>query len=327
MPILLFGFDNSAPPPLPSALLGIPSTAFWIYVSATVVVVVGLITILPELRRLHGSDKLMPLGRLFFAVPMAVFASEHFTLTKNIAGLIPHWIPAHVVWTYLVGAAFFCAALSLASQVQARLAAALLAGTFFVFVLVMDLPAAVANPGNRFFWALALRETAFGAGVLALAMSPGRSRTRPTAPAWPWSAIPRFLVAVAALFYGVESLLHPAFVPGIPLQKLTPGWIYGHAFVTWFVGVVLVLAATGLLVNRKTHVAATTLGLTILLSLVWVYLPMLLAAPTDVVALNYFFDTLLFCGAVLLLAGALENETAVGELEGSSRELTSRVPA
>jgi hypothetical protein len=33
--------------------------------------------------------------------------------------------------------------------------------------------------------------------------------------------------------------------------------------------------------------------------------------PTDVVALNFFFDTLLFCGAILLLANALEKGTTV----------------
>jgi len=38
---------------------------------------------------------------------------------------------------------------------------------------------------------------------------------------------------------------------------------------------------------------------------------MLLAAPTDVVALNFFFDTLLFSGTILLLANALDKETAV----------------
>jgi hypothetical protein len=55
-----------------------------------------------------------------------------------------------------------------------------------------------------------------------------------------------------------------------------------------------------------------SLGRTILLTVLWIYLPMLLAAPTDVVALNYFFDTLLFCGAILLLANAIDKETACG---------------
>lgn len=40
----------------------------------------------------------------------------------------------------------------------------------------------------------------------------------------------------------------------------------------------------------------------------WIYLPMLLVAPTDVVALNFFFDTLLFCGAILLLANSIDKE-------------------
>jgi hypothetical protein len=40
-------------------------------------------------------------------------------------------------------------------------------------------------------------------------------------------------------------------------------------------------------------------------------LPMLLAATTDVVALNFFFDTLLFCGAILLLSNSIDKEPAV----------------
>jgi len=40
-------------------------------------------------------------------------------------------------------------------------------------------------------------------------------------------------------------------------------------------------------------------------------MPMLLAAPTDVVALNFFFNTLLFGGAILLLANSIDKEPAV----------------
>jgi len=36
--------------------------------------------------------------------------------------------------------------------------------------------------------------------------------------------------------------------------------------------------------------------------------------PLDLVALNYFFDTLLFSGAVLVLADALREQTAAGQL-------------
>ena len=311
-------------PALAFAPFGISAPVFWIYVSALVIFIVGLIKVPGELRQEHGIDKIMPFGRLFFAIPLAVFGSEHFTFTANVAALVPRWIPAPTFWVYLVGLAFLAAALSIAVLVQARLAAALVGVTLLIFVFVMDLPAAVANPGNRFFWALAFRQLAFSGGAFAFAMCPWSTRsTRPrqaslTAPAprtaaWGWSAIPRCFVGLPSLFYGVEHLLHPEYVPGVPLQKLTPEWIPGRIFLSYFVGVILILAGACLLVNKKARIAATALGLTILLTVLWIYLPVLLAAPTDVVALNFFFDTLLFCGAILLLADSLEKRTRDGD--------------
>src|SRR5207237_2585857 len=97
--------------------------------------------------------------------------------------------------------------------------------------------------------------------------------------------IPRFFVGIPSLFYGVEHLLHLEYVPGIPLQKLTAEWIHGRIFLSYFVGVILILAGVCLLVNKKTRIAATSLGLTILLMVLWIYLPMLLRAPADLVAL------------------------------------------
>ena len=299
-------------PALAFAPFGMAPTVFWIYVCALLLFIIGLIKILGEIPQEHGVDKIMPCGRLFFAIPMAVFGSEHFTATADIANLVPRWIPAHTFWVYLVGVAFLCAAVSIAVLVQARLAAALVGMTLLIFVIVMDTPGVVVHPQNRFFWALALRQLAFSGGALAFAMWPW-TRQPSSAPKTALRAIPRFFVGVSSLFYGVEHLLHPEYVPGIPLQKLTPGWIPGRIFLSYFVGVILILAGGCLLANKKTRMAATILGLTILLTVLWIYLPMLLAAPTDVVALNYFFDTLLFCGAILLLANAIDKETASGE--------------
>jgi hypothetical protein len=49
----------------------------------------------------------------------------------------------------------------------------------------------------------------------------------------------------------VEHLLHPEYLPGVPLQKLTPEWIPGRIFLSYFVGVILILAGVCLLVNKK----------------------------------------------------------------------------
>ena len=292
---------------------GIPATAFWIYVCASLLLMVGLVRIFQELPQKHGMDKIMPFGRLFFAISIAVFGTEHFTITPTIAALVPRWIPAHTFWVYLVGAGFLCAGLSLATLVEARLAAALVGMTLLIFVLVMDLPAAVTNPHNRFFWALALRELSFSSGVFAFALSPPSIQGRQQSPGQQsaWLVFPRVFVGIASVFYGVEHLLHPAYVPGIPLNKLTPTWIPGRIFLSYFVGVILIAAGVCLLLNKEARRAATILGLTILLAVLWIYLPMLGAAPTDLLALNFFFDTLLFCGAILLLANAMPRKTTV----------------
>jgi uncharacterized membrane protein YphA (DoxX/SURF4 family) len=299
-------------PALISAPFGLSAIAFWMYVCAFLILIISLIKIFGELSREHGLDKIMPFGRMFFAMPLAVFGSEHFTVTASIAALVPRWIPAHTFWVYLIGAAFICAAVSIAVLVKARLAAALVGMTMLIFVLVMDLPGTLAHPGNRFFWALALRQLAFSGGAFAFAMSSWSSGSRrPSRAQLPkiLAAVPRFFIGIPSVFYGVEHLLHPEYVPGIPLQKLTPEWIPGQILLSYFVGVILILAGVCLVANIKARLAATILGLTILLTVLWIYLPMLIAAPKDVVALNFFFDTMFFCGAILLLANAMKKET------------------
>lgn len=301
-----------------SAPFGIPATPFWMYVCALLLSVIGLITISKELPQQHGVDKIMPFGRLFFAIPVAVFATEHFTDTADLAALVPRWIPAHTFWVYLVGLGFLCAGFSIAVLVLARLAAALVGATFLIFVLLMDIPGISTHLGDRFFWALTLREPTFSCGAFAFAMSSRSSRSKhasPTQPFAKWLALPRLFVGVSSIFYGVENVLHPDHVPGIPLEKVTPDWIPGRIFLSYFVGVILILAGGCLLANKKARMAATYLGLTILLTMFWVYLPIVIAAPKDVEALNYFFDTLLFCGAILLLANALDKEPVVQRAE------------
>ena len=296
-------------PAMISAPFGLPAIVFWMYVCALLVFITGLIKIIGELPQQHGVDKIMPLGRLFFAIPLAVFGSEHFTITANVATLVPRWIPAHTFWVYLVGVAFICAALSIAVLVKARLAASLVGMTLLIFVLVMDMPGVIAQPGNRFFWALALRQLAFSGGAFAFAMQPLSRQPSPARTTAALAPIPRFFVGIPSIFYGVMHLLHPANVPGVPLQLITPEWIPGRIPLSYFVGVILILAGLCLVVNKKARLAATVLGLTILLTVLWIYLPMLVAVPTDVVALNFFFDTLLFCGTILLLANAMKKET------------------
>src|ERR1700722_1166021 len=285
------------------AVAGMPGIVFWGYVAAAAVLVVGLVKIFKdELPQAQGIGKIMPFGRLCFAIPLAVFGTEHFTDTSDIATMVPSWIPVHTFWVYLVGVALIAAALSIAVKVQSRLAATLLGVMFFSFVVLMDIPAALAEPNNRIAWTLALRELAFASGGFAFAGA--QMSAKRTGGALVLVTIARYCIGIAAVFYGVEHFLHPTFATGVPLEKIMPDWIPGRQFWACVAGGVLIASGVCLVANKKTREAATYLGLMILLLVLFEYLPMLIASPKDIVSLNYFFDTLFFGGAVLVLGDA-----------------------
>jgi len=269
---------------------------------------IGLATIFlsGDWQKARGLDKLVLLGPLFYAMPVAAFGTEHFTLTKVIASLIPAWIPWHLFWTYLVGTCFIAAGLSVVTRIQTRLAASLLALTFFLFVVLMDLPGWIRNPHNRFALTLALRELAFSGGHLALAASLSTTWNKRVANIMATTA--RYFLAIPVLFYSFEQLRHGDHVPGVPLEPLTPQYVYGHAVWTYLAAAVYAVAGILLLLGKRTRAAATWLGLTVLWVELVVYVPFAVVERANFNGINYLFDTLMFCGAVLLLAGAMPRE-------------------
>ena len=288
------------------ALLAIPVPVAWAYFTFGVVLAIGLVTIFlrGDWQKARGLDKLILFGPLFYAAPVAAFGTEHFTVTEAVASLVPAWIPWHQFWAYFLGACFIAAALSLVTRIQARIAASLLALTFFLFVVLMDAPAWAQNPRDRFGLALALRELSFSGGALALAATlaeQGRKRHI-------LATIARYFVALPVLFYSFEQFMHGDYVPGIPLNRVTPDYVYGHAIWTYLAAVVYAVAGILLLIGKKTRAAAAWLGLTVLFVVLVVYVPIAVVERASLVGFNYLADTLMYCGTVLLLAGALKRE-------------------
>jgi len=290
--------------------LAIPKEVIWSYSVGGAIFAIGLVVMFlrGDCQKVRGFDKLILFGPLFYAAPLAAFGTEHFTLTKGIASLVPQWIPWHMFWAYFVGACFIAATLSLVTGIQSRLAASLLALNFFLFVVLMDLPASAQSPRDRFGLAIALRELSFSGGPLAMAAAltePSRERLRHTL-----LTIARYFVAIPVLFYGLEQFLHGNYVPGVPLDRLTPTYIYGHMIWTYAAAAVYVVGGILLIVGKKTRLAAAWVGLSVLFVELAVYVPIGIVDRASLDnGLNYVFDTLMFCGTVLLLAGAMPHET------------------
>lgn len=91
-------------------------------------------------------EKLIPVGRFFFAITILVFGIEHFIYAPFVQTLVPAWIPGHIFWTYFAGVALIAAGAGIILNVQLRLAANLLGIMIFLWFMLLHIPRAIADP-------------------------------------------------------------------------------------------------------------------------------------------------------------------------------------
>jgi len=266
---------------------------------------VGLWAAKGDVARARGLDKIVALSNLCFAAPLAVFGALHLADVGFVLPMVPSYMPWRLFWAYFFGFALLAASLSIATKIQGRWSGLLFGIAMFLFVVMLDIPGSLASPRDRFGWTLTIREMSFASGgwVLAGSAMGGQGGRK-------LIALGRVVIAIAAIFYGVEHFLHPTGAPGVPLQKLMPEWIPARLLVGYLTGAILVIAGASILLDKKTRMAATYLGTWIVLLVVFIYGPILIASLADpstgvkVEGINYFFDTLLFAGVILTLASA-----------------------
>jgi uncharacterized membrane protein len=291
-------------------VLMLSSTNFWMGFAGVLYLVAGVFVLRKEIGAARGWDKLITLGCVFIAVPLAVFAPEHFRGPEFIQSMVPSWMPAHWFWPYFVGCALLAAATSLTVRKFVRLSSTLLGLMFSLFVCMIYLPSVLAHPRNRFAWIYALRDLSFGAGAWALAGLHSRASS-PQSSKW-MILFGRIAVAIAAIFYGVEHFLHPEFAPGVPLELRTPSWVPFPSVWAYLAGAVLLAAGIGLALNKKSRIAAAAIGALMTVLTLFLYGVILVLAhggPEINEGLNYVADTLLFAGAALVLASALPRDS------------------
>ena len=153
-------------------------------------------------------------------------------------------------WAYFVGCALFAAAASLALRKYVRLSSALLALMFFLFVCMMHVPNALADPKDRFGWAIVLRDLSFAAGAWALAGLHSRASS-PQLSKW-MILSGRIVIGIAAIFFAAELFLHPEFAPGFPLELMTPSWVPFPRVWGYLSGAILLAAGMGPGPEQKT---------------------------------------------------------------------------
>ncbi len=278
-------------------------------VAGVAALVAGLVLARARFRAASGAEKVLVLGPVFEAVALAIFAAEHFLAARDLMPIVPRWLPGPLFWTYFVGAALLAAAISFIAWRHVRWSAALLALLFLIIVATVDLPNLPSQVHDRIFWTLTVRESCFAGGAMVLAGSvwPGGS--------WPSIALVRVgrgIVAATMVFYAIEHLLFPRFMPGVPLEKLTPAWVPAPAMIAYFVGIILLLGGVGLLIRPTIRIAAAGAGTILVLLTAFFYGPIMVMEIHSALAvegINYVGDTLLFAGTVLLAGLAADHPT------------------
>ncbi len=284
-------------------------TNIWMGLAGLVYLIAGVFVLRKEIGAARGLDKLITLGPVFIAVSLAAFAPEHFRGPEFVQNMVPSYMPGHAFWAYLVGCALLAAATSLTFGKFVRLSSTLLGLMFFLFVCMLYVPSALTHATNRFAWAILFRDLSFCAGGWALAglyyreSSPQLSKTM--------ILFARFVIATAAIVFAAHHFLHPEFAPGVPLEKVMPSWVPFPRAWGYLTGLILLVSGIGLALNKKSRVAAGSIGalMTVLTLVPYV---VLLALARDAAAvnegLNYVADTLLYAGSALALAAASPHE-------------------
>ena len=292
------------------------SVVTWGMIGAGIAALVaGLFLVRARFAAASGAGRILVLGPVCEAVALAIFAAEHFLAARDLLVIVPRWIPGPLFWTYFVGAALLAAAISFIAWRYVRCSATLLALLFLIIVATIDLPNLPKHLHERLFWTLTVREMAFAGGAMVLAGSLwSRGRSAGTT----LLIVGRLFVACTFVFYAIEHFLFPRFVPGVPLEKITPAWVPAPRLLAYIVGTTLLVAGIALMNRRTRSIAAASAGTVLLLLTAFFYIPILateIRSPLAVEGVNYVGDTLLFA-ATALLAGFGADYPRISKPEG-----------
>ena len=297
LPLVLVSFFASSPVVLAMCAAGIG------------VLLIGLVASRDDIAAARGLERIVTLANVCYGVPLAVFGALHFFGPQFVLAIVPRYMPGRLFWVYFVGCALVAASSSIAARVAVRWSGVLVGSMMFLFVAMVHVARGVlVNPHSRILWTIVFRESSFGGAGWVLAGNAGAGPRGPGRRTL--IRVGRTLVALAAIFFGIEHFLHPLGLPGVPLKRAMPAWVPARVVIDDVTGAALLIAGAFMLLNRKARMAASWLGSWILLTVLLIYGPVLIGAlstgdtAAQVEGINYFADTLLFAGCILAVASA-----------------------
>ena len=229
-------------------------------------------------------DKLIPVGRLFFAIAFIAFGIQQFIYGDFIAGRAPAWHgtdSVRLIWAYLSGAVLIVSGLAIIMEKKGRWLAILSGLMIFIWAFLRQIPVAAQGPFLGGLWTMAGKALVLFGGAFAVAGTLPQEKFRRAG--WldsflnatnGFNYLGRICLSIFLVLCGIQHFLFVDFV-----KDLVPGWIPGHFFWTYFAGGALIAGGIGILIPLTARLAAALTGLMIFLWFLMLHIPRAVAAP------------------------------------------------
>lgn len=204
-------------------------------------------------------EKTFKFVRILFAVPWIIFGIQHFIYADFVATLVPWFVPLKLFWAYFTGAAMCAAGISLTVNRFARLAAILLGVMLMIFILLIHVPALIVNPFSVAALTRPLQDVSLACAAFLLAQFFARQQIKPSSFKLT-ATISRCVFAVMLIGFGVQQFFDLNF-----LTAKIPLYFPFRLFWVYLTGAAMIAAGTLVIVNIKPPLAATALGIFLLL--------------------------------------------------------------
>jgi uncharacterized membrane protein len=272
-------------------------------------------------------DKLVVLGRLFFAISLVAFGIQQFIYGDFVVGRAPEWpsaIPGRLVWAYISGALLIAAGAAIIAGKRARWAAILSGTMIFLWALLRHLPEVAANPHGGVLTNTGKSLALFGGAFAVAGSLPVRKASFTGLFSGIINSEDRFIylgricLGIFMIISGIQHFIYADFV-----ATLVPAWIPGHYFWTYFAGIALIAGGAGLILPQTARLAAALTGLMVFLWFVLLHIPRALAAAAGPQSRNEWtavFEALAISGIAFVLAGSLRNGSVYRVSSGKERD-------
>jgi hypothetical protein len=227
----------------------------------------------------HSIDHIVKQGRWLFAIAILAFGAENLIVARFGQAVVPviPWA-TRPIFAYLIGAALLAAGLSIAANLQPRLAAILLGILFLICLVAFPLRNAIASPLDLGLRTLVFEILSMSGAALTLAGTlPAMKRFSQPVENAMHALITSgpYLFAISSVIFGIDHFFILQFI-----ASLVPTWIPGSGlFWAYFTGAAFVAAGIGLATNWMARWAGALLGVMFLLWFLCLHAPRVMSFP------------------------------------------------